>query len=100
MKVFGRRARTPPVSRLILSSRNRPKCDARLARDWCWLKRRFIEVSQGSRNAVSDSGLRWRIGFHPRLGLGTQDSDERLKSRRSYVDSRASPCVRLAPGPG
>jgi hypothetical protein len=79
MKVFDGRARTPPVSRLILSSRNRPKRDARLAREWCWLKRRFIEVSQGSRNAVSDRGLRWRIGFHPRVGLDTQDSDEGLK---------------------
>ena len=79
MKVFDRRAHTPPVSRLILSSRNRPKRDARLARDWCWLERRFIEVSQGSRNAVSDSGWRWRIGFQPRVGLGTQDSDEGLK---------------------
>src|SRR5438034_10459033 len=86
MKVFDRRAHTPPVSRLILSSRNRPKRDARLARDWCWLERRLIEVSQGSRNAVSDSGWRWRIGFQPRVGLGTQDSDEGLKCRRLYAE--------------
>jgi hypothetical protein len=35
---------------------------------------------------VSDSGLRWRIGFQPRVGLGTQDSDEGLKCRHFYVE--------------
>jgi len=49
----------PPRSRAPV----RPKRDHCQATTVPARSRRFIDVSQGLGNAVSDGGLRWRIGF-------------------------------------
>ena len=89
MKVFNRLAFRTPVSPASRAQEIRPKHDHCLATNWAGLiaslHRSFSEPLIGS----SDSGLRWRIGFKPRVGLGTQDSDERLTCRRFYVEGPA-----------